>query len=245
MNPRAGKYLSLLSVDPSRKRADLCEEVGVAESTAKIWRQNYPEFKAEEDRLRELHKAHERRAKAAAQLLAQEEVSAARVAAEKGSEIAAVPLPAALERWLELYESGSGRVEALRQVRDEGLRIDDRRVTMDDIEVACGSHPEFRRRFFAVWNEQTAEIEDEARIAAKGRGQVALRILAAEKPEKYGNKVKVDHHHVVQLETHHNEQLKQTRGGWWSDKQKRLKREEAKLLAQSVPDDVIEGEVVA
>lgn len=149
---------------------------------------------------------------------------------EPKEEVPPPPLEPRIEEWLEVYEQTREQVKALDEMAARGAPVD-----YDEIEAHM-KHPAFRKRFMAVQRLITLRALDTLHTAGGKNHQAALKILAAEMPEKYGNRVKVDHTHRHELVDGDEGDLEQM-DRW-------LGRHLSKQRHLPAVTDVIEGEVL-
>lgn len=237
MSPGATRYLEILERSPERPPSDILREVGCSMSTLKYWRRRLswsPEFKQRERLVRDRYKVSKRL------------VSQAQAAVEAPLAVVEPPAEEPLEerfvKFLELYEATDDRLGTLRGLHEMGFDL-----TWEEVEAKLVEHEGFHKRFSALWKLGSLEIEDQLRRKAReGKTWAVPKYLAANFPEKYGARLRVDHKHsgVVRLEAGDQKLVDQERESFVCKWQRRAA---AQIAAASAPvsEQIVEGEVLS
>lgn len=225
MNELASRYLAELAASPGAAPRALVHRLELKSGQLDTLRRD-PEFRQQEKALRAAHQAAVR---AQVAQVAEKTAATALLPEELDPEISP-----ALQAWLTAYAKTDDRIESVRLVRDAGLEL-----CWRDVQEALRSNTTFCRRFSDLWTEGVIEAEDKGiRKKARGGGfQAAKLVVTAEMPEKYGERLKVDHNHrgTVRIEVGHRHLIEAEKapGGFL---------ERYRLPAG--PPDIIDAEVV-
>lgn len=140
-------------------------------------------------------------------------------------------LPIQFERFLHVYDELRASGETLRRLRTEGIDL-----RWADVCEAMAAYPNFRRVLAELMEEDVVETEDRLNEAARGGKSWAVRMkLQADKPGKYGNRVRVDVNVQHQLGSEHRQLVDGIKTKWIGP---------PRVKALPAPDDTIEGEVI-
>jgi hypothetical protein len=227
MSDLPGRYLAELKASPGAAPRILAARAGLSRGQLDHFRRDRA-FKDEETAIKVAHQA----------------VVRERVTAETSTTAAAELLPPeldpdispALQAWLTAYAKTDDRLDSVRLVRETGLEISWR-----DVQEALRSNKAFCARYSDLWAEGVIEAEDKGvrKKAREGGFQAAKLVVAAEMPEKYGDRLKVDHTHsgTIRVEHGHRHLIEEAKApGGFLDRYR--------LPALAPPDDVVDAEVV-
>lgn len=216
MEDWSAAYLDLIRKNPQLSVAEAARELGVEPALFDQRRRARKDVLTEERKIR-------------AAFLAQQRV-------KKEDDGAEEDLPFECERYLYHFRQDPRRVESLRKMRAEGFL-----TTWDDVRGWMKEYPGFARVFGDVLDERTMEAYDNLDLAATKGSSWAVRMkLKAELPEKFGDRMRVDVNHAVQIEHADRRQIEEIKRTLIAPAPVRRQ-----LKAQSPVEDVVDGEVVS
>lgn len=227
MVPWRAAYLEILREDaalclPALDLQGIADRLDIPKKTLEVRRRSAPkEFREEERKIIAEHAGRLRAERFAASFQPPEDVEKE----EEGE------LPWALERYLELYQEHDDRMAAVRALQGEGIEI-----SLDDVIQAMQQYPGFDRAMRELWEEGNVEAEDKLRRQARDGKMGAISMyLKGNKPEKYGNKVRVDVGVTHQLGDEDRLLVESIR-------ENHIAAPKRKPLPEPPPEDVVEAE---
>lgn len=215
----AADYLALLRGNPALTREEAAEQMGVKLTTLRTRLLARQDVREAEAAIRDL-------ARAQSKYGTLPEGEAAKPKLEDD-------LPLHFERFLEIYQETDDRIETVRRMQSEGFDI-----TWRDVVQGARIYPNFGAAMADLWDAGVIEAEDAYRRAAKTDAKAAKGFLAANMPEKYGPRLKVDVSVRPQLGPEHRQLITGIRQQYIS-----APKAQPSALPSSA-DDIVEGEVL-